>query len=109
LINLAKRNVPSRDLLKKVDTYIRMRDLKKAGNVTDDDLLRDISEGDEAIEKDTSKEKGYKKFIGKGSLDQRLRAIIAYKRESTVMEAAISGLSKVEDAELEQMMEDDDE
>ena len=32
--------------------------------------------------KTLAKNEGYQKFIGRGSLDQRLRAVVAYKREN---------------------------
>lgn len=58
--------------------------------------------------------KGYQKFVGKGgSLDQRLRAVVSYKRSSIASEALAgsggSGLSTNEELELEAMMEDDED
>lgn len=53
---------------------------------------------------------GYKKYVGKkGTLDQRLRAIVAYKRTNVAFaeaEEQSSGLTTEEEIELEQMMED---
>jgi len=54
--------------------------------------------------------KGYQRFLGKGSLDQRLRAVIQYKREGLAGDtiADDTGLSRQEERELEEMMESDD-
>lgn len=57
---------------------------------------------------------GYQRFVGKkGSLDQRLRAVIAYKRSSlaTAEASAIgesAGLTVEEEIELEQMMDSEE-
>ena len=56
--------------------------------------------------------KGYKKFVGaKGSLDSRLRNVIAYKRTSMSAENMVvdgeTGMTARDERELEAMMEDD--
>jgi hypothetical protein len=57
---------------------------------------------------------GYKKYVGKkGTLDQRLRAIISYKRTNVAIAEAdalgqSTGLTTEEEIELEQMMDDDE-
>lgn len=66
----------------------------------------------EGAEKEYGQKKGYKKFVGsKGSLDSRLRNVIAYKRSTMASNELIrnadSGMTKNEEIELEEMMEDD--
>ena len=54
--------------------------------------------------------KGYQKFLGKGSLDQRLRAVVAYKRSTIAADlgSGESELSPTEQRELDAMMDNDD-
>lgn len=66
----------------------------------------------EGAEKEYGPKKGYKKFVGsKGSLDSRLRNVIAYKRSSMASNELIrnsdSGMTENEERELDEMMEDD--
>ena len=60
--------------------------------------------------------KGYQKFMGKGSLEQRLRAVVAYKRSGygsteggSSTDVSGSSLSASEERELDEMMESDDQ
>lgn len=54
--------------------------------------------------------KGYQKFLGKGSLDQRLRAVVAYKRSTIAADLGTgeSELTPTEQRELDAMMDNDD-
>ena len=98
----------------KVQAYIRMRDLKKLQNDG-----ANIEEMKEFLANGTrpaglggeSSSKGYQQFVGKkGSLEGRLRAVIAYKRESSIAAQELDGeLSKREEKELEEMMDEDDD
>jgi hypothetical protein len=59
----------------------------------------------------SSSNSGYKKFVGKkGNLDQRLRAVIAYKRSNFAVEdiSKPSELTVEEENELENLMENDE-
>ena len=99
---LAKRSMQnSRELLKKVDQYIKIRDLKKQGNLTQVELM------EYSQKLNTEEERGYKKFVGKGTLDQRLRAIIAYKRDNAFVEGSLQDMDLLEKRELDSVMEDD--
>eukprot|EP00607_Mallomonas_marina_P000124 CAMPEP_0182425286 /NCGR_PEP_ID=MMETSP1167-20130531/11653_1 /TAXON_ID=2988 /ORGANISM="Mallomonas Sp, Strain CCMP3275" /LENGTH=264 /DNA_ID=CAMNT_0024605815 /DNA_START=271 /DNA_END=1061 /DNA_ORIENTATION=+ len=64
-----------------------------------------------SIAGNTSESTGYKKFVGKGTLDQRLRAVISYKRGmGTGSTDASTGYSSAELMELEGLdAEDEDE
>ena len=61
--------VSSNDKFEKARNYIRMKQVMKK----DSSLNATISSDNNL---------GYKKFLGKGTLDQRLRAIVSYKRTS---------------------------
>ena len=106
LLMARKNNLQSsRELQKKVETYIRLRDLKQGNNsnaLSKEDIFETTKEKEE-------EEKGYKKFVGKGTLDQRLRAVIAYKRESLAIDAAVAGFSRDEEEELRLLDSNDDE
>ena len=54
--------------------------------------------------------KGYQKFLGKGTLDQRLRAVVAYKRSSIASDVASgeSELTPSEQRELDAMMDSEE-
>lgn len=128
----------SNDQIAKAQKYLQMKELKKMraqGTVSYDDMKSFIVNGtmqdnanmrtlsNAASMSDGAGTKGYQKFLGKGSLDQRLRAVIAYKREtmngsngdddddssSSKKKANASGLSSEEEEELDEMMEDDDD
>ena len=106
----------SNEQLAKAQRYIRMRELNKikeqGGSVEDmkDFLSSNITRFKPSASATGSVDKtGYQKFVGKkGSLDQRLRSVIAYKRESNFASDP-SGLSRSEERDLEQMMENDDD
>ena len=105
-LDLARKSLQnSRELMKKVDQYIKIRDLKRQGNFTQAELL------EYSQQMASSEDKGYRKFVGKGTLDQRLRAIIAYKRENNayIEESLQDMMSVSESQELESVMEDDDD
>lgn len=67
-----------------------------------------------ALTSTSSSNNGYKKFVGKkGSLDQRLRAVISYKRTNIAISEAVAlgnapALTTDEETELEEMMESED-
>lgn len=54
---------------------------------------------------------GYQRFVGKnkGTLDQRLRAIINYKNDKLSADFASSGIPSTETSELNELEDDDDE
>jgi hypothetical protein len=93
----------------KVDAYLAMKELQKIkndGGGYQDYLAKKLGEsGTEGA----SSIPWYKRLVGrKGSLEQRLRAVVAYKRSSSAADSILSSTSDVaEDAELEEAMEDD--
>lgn len=109
-----------------VEKYLKMRDLvnaQKSGSGYDE--LKSLSINGTSIkntnnfEEDTrnAKKKSYQNLIGKKgvSLDQRLRSVIAYKRENIAintdgsLSTTSSGLTVDEEIELENMMESEDD
>jgi hypothetical protein len=66
---------------------------------------------EEARQEYGESKKGYKKFVGrKGKLENRLRAVVAFKRNTMAADNVIqqeSGMTRSEERELEEMMEDD--
>ena len=126
----------SADAMKKAQMYLKMKELREARekgldleeykaklkNGTDFTTSRGGSSNGmskisddintEGAEKEYGPKKGYKKFVGsKGSLDSRLRNVIAYKRSSMASNELIrnsdSGMTENEERELDEMMEDD--
>ena len=103
------------ELARKVAKYVQARDIERIrqrGGSSDEvkaALLNGTSFTRSTMET-LAKNKGYQRFLGKGSLDQRLRAVIQYKREGLAGDtiAGDSGLTRQEERELEEMMEDDD-
>ena len=122
--------------MKKAQMYLKMKELREARekgldleeykaklkNGTDFTTSRGGSPNDmsnisdnintKGAEKEYGPKKGYKKFVGsKGSLDSRLRNVIAYKRSSMASNELIrnsdSGMTENEERELDEMMEDD--
>lgn len=93
----------------KVDAYLAMKELQKIktdGGGYQEYLARKSGEnGTESA----SSIPGYKRLVGrKGSLEQRLRAVVAYKRSSSTADSILSSISDVgEDVELEEAMDDD--
>ena len=99
-----------------VEKYLKMRDLiksQKAG-LSYEELKEKAVNGSSvssSIINDGSSKKSYQSLVGrKGlTLDQRLRSVIAYKRESISNGDDGSGLTVAEEIELENMMESDDD
>ena len=123
----AKANRPSSQ--GNVEKYLQMKELMRLKNegATYEELKTASINGTNSIKwkekaalisldekSKVSSSGGYKKYVGKkGSLDQRLRAIIAYKRSNVAIAEADAlgqspGLTTEEEIELEQMMEDDE-
>ena len=90
----AKPKPAPKPISKNVEYYIKMKEINR---------LKQSGESYEAIKQkltNSSQTLGYQKLIGrKGTLDQRLRAIIAYKRDSSVL----TGMSSIENSELESL------
>jgi hypothetical protein len=114
-IHLAKQK-PS-GMNKNVEDYMRMRELErlKKSGASYDELKEAILNGTKSANPNDGQGKarsGYQKFVGKGRLDQRLRAIVAYKRSSIAGEALVgdssSVLSESEEEELYRVMESDE-
>jgi hypothetical protein len=105
----------SQELARKVAKYVQARDIERIrqrGGSTEEikaALINGTSFTRSTMET-LAKNKGYQRFLGKGSLDQRLRAVIQYKREGLAGDtiADDTGLSRQEERELEEMMESDD-
>mmetsp|Transcript_11524 Transcript_11524/g.18888 ORF Transcript_11524/g.18888 Transcript_11524/m.18888 type:complete len:913 (-) Transcript_11524:6-2744(-) len=110
--NLNAKKAPKK-ISPNVANYIRMRELKKlqqAGASYEE--LKEASVNGTASGYQVVG-KSYQSIVGKGTLDQRLRAVIAYKRDSLATGGALdikgeSGLTAKEEIELEKMMETDD-
>lgn len=109
------RKAKNQKSIEKAQAYIRMRDFKrlqKEGANTEEikeflqnGTMRSVAG---SSNRDTQ-QKGYQQYVGKkGNLEARLRAVIAYKRESISSQEVGEGeLSKREESELEAMMNDD--
>lgn len=118
VLNVNKKKETS--VSKNVENYIRQRDIERLrqSGATYEEIkaamingtkLESFNTNVDALKKRSST--GYKKYLGKGSLDSRLRAIVAYKR-STIAGEAQSGsdsiLNASDDDELNELMESDD-
>eukprot|EP01041_Mallomonas_annulata_P000619 gene619-1195_t len=90
-------------LSKNAEYYIMMKQFKK---------LKDEGASYESIKKNianTSESGGYQRFVGKGNLDQRLRAVINYKRDVTSERMSGNGITPMESEELDALDEYDEE
>lgn len=101
------------DLASRVQKYVQMREIQKlkARGASSEEIANAVRNGTfigaaGAI----MNKKGYQKFLGKGTLDQRLRAVVAYKRSSLASDPVTgeSELTPSEQRELDAMMDDDD-
>ena len=107
----------------KVQKYIQMKELRKlredGSNYEEvkEFLINGTKSNNNNIgDNINNNKKGYQKFMGKGSLEQRLRAVVAYKRSgygstegSSSTDVSGSSLSASEERELDEMMESDDQ
>lgn len=98
-----------------VEQYLHLRELvrlQKDGASYEDLKEASLNGTSVAAGGSTAKKANYQRLLGKGNLDQRLRAIISYKRNSIAAEAE-SKLSEedddVDDEELLQLMDDESE
>jgi hypothetical protein len=104
------------EIASRVQKYVQMREIQKLKErgASSEDVANAVRNGT-FVGKAGSlmNKKGYQKFLGKGSLDQRLRAVVQYKRSSiaTSVENGEQEMSPSEQRELDQMMdrEDDDD
>jgi hypothetical protein len=106
------------DVKARVQKYVQMREIQKMKKqgTSDDDIAAAVKNGTFiGLGKAITNKKGYQKFLGKGSLDQRLRSVVNYKR-SSVSDSTTGGgeLTPSEQQELDAMMDseegdDDDE
>ena len=89
--------------LKNVDMYIAMKELQK---LKSEGLTYKNAKLNSNVNVSTD---GYKKLVGrKGTLDQRLRAVIAYKRSNSMVSSVPGDIIEEEDQELENLMESDE-
>ena len=123
----AKVNRPSPQGKGSIEKYLQMKELLRLKNegASYDELkeasINGTSTGIKWKEQaaltsiDGATGPGYRKFVGKkGTLDQRLRAVIAYKRSNAAAAESVAlgespGLTIEEQIELENMMESDEE
>jgi hypothetical protein len=104
------------EIASRVQKYVQMREIQKLKErgASSEDVANAVRNGT-FVGKAGSlmNKKGYQKFLGKGSLDQRLRAVVQYKRSSiaTSVENGEQEMSPSEQRELDLMMdrEDDDD
>ena len=101
------------DLAARVQKYVQMREIQKlkARGASAEDIAAAVKNGTfiGAASAITNK-KGYQQFLGKGTLDQRLRAVVAYKRSSISADlgSGETELTPTEQKELDAMMDSDD-
>ena len=107
----------STQLSPNVEKYLQMKELRRMrdNGASYDELKQAIVNGTlKTATKSKAVQAGYQRYVGKGSLDQRLRNIISYKRSVVADQvlADISNLeswSKTDENELMTLMENDDE
>ena len=102
------------DLASRVQKYVQMREIQKlkAGGASSEDIANAVRNGTfVGAAGAIMNKKGYQKFLGKGTLDQRLRAVVAYKRSSLASDPVTgeSELTPSEQRELDAMMDNDDD
>lgn len=102
------------DLASRVQKYVQMREIQKlkARGASSEDIANAVRNGTfVGAAGAIMNKKGYQKFLGKGTLDQRLRAVVAYKRSSLASDPVTgeSELTPSEQRELDAMMDNDDE
>lgn len=113
-LHMAKSKAPQ-GLSKNVEYYLKKRELdrlKETGASYDELKTAIINGTNSKTSNGKTRAAGYQRFVGKGSLDQRLRAIVAYKRSNVAGEMLSDGFTVQEEEELEEIMdsdEDDDE
>lgn len=116
----AKKPLNSKSISKNVENYLRMRDLEriKSSDLSYEQMKSAIVNGTKVNtnlkETSNSPSNTYQRYMGKGSLDQRLRAIVSYKRsinspETSNLNRDESILSPQEEEELLEMMESESE
>ena len=101
------------DLAARVQKYVTMREIQKMKErgASPDDIAAAVKNGTFlGVASAITNKKGYQKFLGKGSLDQRLRAVVAYKRSTIAADLGTgeSELTPTEQRELDAMMDNDD-
>ena len=73
------------DIAARVQKYVQMREIQKlkARGASSEEIANAVRNGTfVGAAGAIMNKKGYQKFLGKGTLDQRLRAVVAYKRSS---------------------------
>eukprot|EP00596_Hydrurales_sp_CCMP1899_P008313 CAMPEP_0119043572 /NCGR_PEP_ID=MMETSP1177-20130426/23448_1 /TAXON_ID=2985 /ORGANISM="Ochromonas sp, Strain CCMP1899" /LENGTH=664 /DNA_ID=CAMNT_0007011939 /DNA_START=233 /DNA_END=2227 /DNA_ORIENTATION=+ len=102
------------EIASRVQKYVQMREIQKLKErgASSEDVANAVRNGT-FVGKAGSimNKKGYQKFLGKGSLDQRLRAVVQYKRSAiaTSTENGEQEMTPTEQRELDQMMDSDDD
>lgn len=94
-----------KQLSKNAEYYIMMKEFRKA---KEDGMNYDQLK--QAIANKTGNNGGYQRFVGKnkGTLDQRLRAIINYKNDKLAADYTSTGMTSKESSELEEFEDYDD-
>ena len=115
--HLLNAKVPSyqeqEDIAARVQKYVQMREIQKmkARGASSEEVANAVKNGTfVGAAGAIMNKKGYQKFLGKGTLDQRLRAVVAYKRSSIASDVASgeSELTPSEQRELDAMMDSED-
>ena len=101
------------DLAARVQRYVQMREIQKlkAKGATSEEIATAVKNGTfVGAAGAIMNKKGYQKFLGKGTLDQRLRAVVAYKRSmiATDLGSGETDLTPTEQSELDAMMDSED-
>ena len=101
------------DLAARVQRYVQMREIQKlkAKGATSEEIAAAVKNGTfVGAAGAIMNKKGYQKFLGKGTLDQRLRAVVAYKRSmiATDLGSGETDLTPTEQSELDAMMDSED-
>ena len=101
------------DLAARVQRYVQMREIQKlkAKGATPEEIATAVKNGTfVGAAGAIMNKKGYQKFLGKGTLDQRLRAVVAYKRSmiATDLGSGETDLTPTEQSELDAMMDSED-
>lgn len=102
----AEKRIDKRRSNANVEKYLQLRELirlQKTGAGYEEMKTKSINS---SAPSNREKKPSYDRLIGKGNLDQRLRAIVSFKRSSIAAESS-AGLNKAEEDELTELMETD--
>lgn len=101
---------PTNEQLAKAKRYLQMKELQRLKDSgASYDTMKAYLSNSTAISSNSDTSKfAYKKIVGRGTLDQRLRAAVALKRSYTTERLSETGMTKQDEEDLEEMMEDDE-